>query len=141
MGSAGYFCLKLNMNKAYNRVQWDFFQSVMLHMGFSKSWVKKIINYIYSAYFWILINVMEEAQFTASRDIRQGRHFFPFLFIIFTKGFSALIDDTVFRGLVKGLQVGEKGLVSSSLFFFVDDNLLFTRANLLSGISLRSVIK
>ncbi|XP_057425625.1 uncharacterized protein LOC130718990 [Lotus japonicus] len=43
-GRNGHMALKLDMSKAYDRVEWPFLQSVMTHMGFPLSWVRLIMS-------------------------------------------------------------------------------------------------
>ena len=38
-GKHGYASMKVDMTKAYNRVEWAFLESVMLRMGFDVKWV------------------------------------------------------------------------------------------------------
>lgn len=43
-GKKGSFTLKLNMSKAYNWVEWDFIEGMMLQMGFDRRRVELIIH-------------------------------------------------------------------------------------------------
>lgn len=139
-GNSGYCCLKLDMSKAYDCVEWEFVRRMMLRMGFSSAWVRKFMNCISTASFAVLINDREGSKFTTSRGLRQGCPLSPFLFIICAKGFSALIQMLVQVGEIKGLQMSRDAPTVSHLFF-ADDSLLFAGADLFSTVNLRNVIK
>lgn len=44
IGSVGYVALKLDMGKAYDRVEWQFFEGMIRKMGFAISWVATIMK-------------------------------------------------------------------------------------------------
>ena len=46
------FCaLKLDMMKAYNRLEWDYLQAMMIKLGFAPSWVQIVMNMVRSVSF------------------------------------------------------------------------------------------
>ena len=48
--------IKLDMAKAYDRVNWDFLQKVLLAFGFSQEWVRWVLSYVITPSFSVLLN-------------------------------------------------------------------------------------
>ena len=55
-GKVGSMALKLDISKAYDRVEWGFLRQVMVRMGFHERWISLIMECISTVTYSILIN-------------------------------------------------------------------------------------
>ena len=56
LGKFGYMALKLDMSKAYDRVEWIFLEKILLKLGFQNSWVSLIMECITTVTYSIMVN-------------------------------------------------------------------------------------
>ncbi|KAA3482032.1 reverse transcriptase [Gossypium australe] len=101
-GKKVYMAVKLDMSKAYDRVEWDFTKEVMNIIGRGRI-------------------------FNPSRGLRQGDPLSPFLFLICSEGLSALMRTAKKNGLIRGAKASRKGPEISHLLF-ADDCMMFGEA-------------
>ncbi|XP_057473970.1 secreted RxLR effector protein 78-like [Actinidia eriantha] len=121
----GVLC-KLDIEKAYDHVSWDFLLYLLRRMGFGAKWCKWMQSCISSMKFSMLVNGSAQGFFGGSRGLRQGDPLSPYLFIIVMDVLSRFISRAVFVGRLCGFKVGrgsQAEIVSHLLF--VDDTLIF----------------
>jgi hypothetical protein len=128
-GKAGFIAIKLDMSKAYDRVEWCFLKEVMKRMGFANACVNLIIMCVRTANFAMLINGNLVGQIYPSCGIRQGDHIAPYLFLLCAEALSTQLTKVEGDGLLRGVSTSRKGARLNHLFF-ADDNLLFCKANI-----------
>ncbi|KAL5541335.1 hypothetical protein UlMin_044595 [Ulmus minor] len=99
---------KVDFEKAYDYVNWDFLDLVLEKKGFGVRWRSWMRGCIYSANFSIMINGKPRGRFGASRGLRQGDPLSPFLFILVADILGRMMDKAVGIGEVKGFKVGRE---------------------------------
>ena len=123
--------LKLDIEKAFDHVNWDCLQSVMSRMGFGQRWINWIGWCISTANFSILINGSPSDFFRSTRGLRQGDPLSPYLFLLVMEILNQLLFRAKNGGFIEGFKVGSSSGVGRDLLhlLFADDTLLFCKAN------------
>jgi hypothetical protein len=124
-GKSGACVVKLDMAKAYDRVEWQYLCSIMLQLSFKEAWVSPIMKCVESVTFSVRVNGHFLVAFKPTHGIRQGYPISPYLFLLCAEGLSYMLKNTRSMFLSKGVWVGIHAPWVSHLLF-ADDCLLFT---------------
>jgi len=139
-GKLGACAVKLDMAKAYDRVEWNYLQGMMLKLGFAERFVHTVMRCVTSVSFSIRMNGILSTPFKPSRGIRQGDPISPYLFLLCSEGLSCLLRAVRPVHLSRGVRVGIHAPWVSHLLF-ADDCIIFSEASLRGARRLQDVCR
>jgi hypothetical protein len=123
------FCAyKLDLSKAYDRVDWVFLEQMMIKLGFAHQWVQWIMQCVTSVRYSVKFNGTLLESFASSRELWQGDPLSLFLFLFVADGLSALLKKGMDTNLMEPVRVCRRAPGVSHLLF-ADDTLLFFKAS------------
>ena len=128
-GRKGYMAIKLDMSKAYDRVEWGYLCQVMRKMGFEEKWTSLIMQCISSVSYFVLINGEPRGSIHPERGLCQGDPLSPYLFLICAEGLLAKLKEAKLEGKITGVAISRGGPKITNLCF-ADDSLLLCWANI-----------
>ena len=123
--------VKLDIEKAYDHVNWNALFYLMERMGLGERWRRWMKACISTVRFSVLVNGSPTGFFSSSCGLCQGHHLSPFLFLLVMEVLSRLLKKTEVGGFLSGFQVGShvQGGLKISHLLFVDDTILFYDAS------------
>lgn len=139
-GKNGCCAFKLDMAKAFDRVNWKFIDNIMRKMMFPAHMITTIMDCISTVTYSVIINGQRYGQFNPSRGLRQGDPISPYLFLICSEGLSALIHQANTLNNITGVRASANGVMISHLLF-ADDSLVFCKAKKKEAQNLRIILQ
>ena len=98
-GNEGYMSIKVDLEKAYDRLEWSFTHQVLIAFQFPQNLIKLIMSCITTSKVSILFNGGALEAFAPSRGIRQGDPISPYLFILCMEYLGHLIEKKCVEGV------------------------------------------
>ena len=126
----GILC-KLDIEKAYDHIRWDFILQTLERMGFGSKWIRWMNWCISTASFSVMFNGSPTGFFRSSRGLRQGDPLSPYLFVIGMEVLSCLLRRAVEGNFISGCRLGDRdgGELVISHLLYADDTIIFCEAN------------
>uniref|UniRef100_A0A803NJ60 Reverse transcriptase domain-containing protein n=1 Tax=Cannabis sativa TaxID=3483 RepID=A0A803NJ60_CANSA len=107
-GRKGVAAMKLDMSKAFDRVEWNFIKAVMERMGFADRWTLLIMTCLTTNKFTFLLNGETMGSVTPTKGLRQGCPLSPYLFLICSEGLLCLLQNEERLGNLYGILYGQE---------------------------------
>lgn len=139
-GNKKAMAIKLDLEKAYDLLDWRFIRGCLTQFGFSNAWCDRIMNCVSSTSFSLLINGSPYGHFRASKGIRQGDPLSPYIFILCMEPFIRNLNCLARNPKSNvGLLSSPRGDRISNLVF-ADDCLIFARATTVAAKNINTVL-
>ncbi|GJR05390.1 RNA-directed DNA polymerase, eukaryota [Tanacetum coccineum] len=110
---------KVDFEKAYDLVRWDFLDDVLKKFGFGNKWCTWIQSCLRSSRGSIIINGSPTEEFQFFKGLKQGDPLSPFLFILIMESLHLSFQKVVDVGMFKGIKLSPS--VNLSHLFYADD--------------------
>ncbi|GJV72163.1 RNA-directed DNA polymerase, eukaryota, partial [Tanacetum coccineum] len=110
---------KVDFEKAFDSVRWDYLDDVLFKFGFGSKWRAWIRNCLSSSRGSILTNGSPTKEFQFFKGLKQGDPLSPFLFILVMESLHLSFQRVIDAGMFTGIKLSNS--VTVSHLFFADD--------------------
>jgi hypothetical protein len=131
--------LKLDFEKAYDKVKWSFLQQTLRMKGFSDEWHAFIYSFVSGGSVAIKVNDDVGRYFQTLKGLRQGDPLSPMLFNIVADMLAIMIEHAKSNGLIEGVipHLVDGGL---SILQYADDMILFMENDIEKAQNLKLIL-
>jgi hypothetical protein len=124
----GFVAFKVDLQKAYDRINWGFLKTVLTQLGFSPVFINWILQCVTTVSSSVIVNGGKTKQFIPTRGLRQGDPLSPYLFILCQEMLSRLVDQQFNLGNISSVKMNPSGPAITQVIF-ADNMMIFAKAN------------
>jgi hypothetical protein len=122
------FCLKVDLSKPFDRMDWDFIRLLMPIYNFPLKFAKWVMGCIESAQFTIVLNGKGDGFLRPASGLRQGCSLSPYIFILGMDVLSRSLEYRVKTGALREVRLAPSAQPLTDCLY-ADDLLIFGTAN------------
>lgn len=131
---------KVDMAKAYDKLEWRFLLKAMEKFGFSPQAIDLVYRNICNIWYNFRINGEYYGSFRSTRGVPQGDPLSPLLFVLAQQILSAKLKQLTAQNVIKRYQVGRNEQIITHVFY-ADDVLIFTNGSKRSLMNLMKLLR
>lgn len=133
------FMLKIDLAKAFDRIEWHCIISALARKGLNGHFIKLIHACISLPMFSVIINEQSYAKFSGSRGIRQGCPLSPYLFVLALSELSLQLQEALQANHLTGILLGPNCPPIHSLMF-ADDLIVCGKTNMCEAQTISNIL-
>uniref|UniRef100_A0A803P542 Reverse transcriptase domain-containing protein n=1 Tax=Cannabis sativa TaxID=3483 RepID=A0A803P542_CANSA len=139
LGKICWVVIKLDMEKAFDRVEWHFLSHLLAHVVFPSNFISLIMNCLSTVTYLLSLNGILSDTFFSSRGIRQGDPLSPYIFLLVAESLSTVIRLQETADVFSGIKICT-GAPSLSHLLFAEDSMLFAPVTPHSSEAINSIL-
>lgn len=122
-GKVSNVALKVDISKAYDRLNMGCLRGILLKLGFASKWVDMMMICVPSITYTEIVNEDVSDPIYPKLGLKQGDLLSPYLYILCAEGLSSLIERAELTGAIHGVKLCIGALMVT--YYFVDDSYFF----------------
>ncbi|KAK7255667.1 hypothetical protein RIF29_29084 [Crotalaria pallida] len=133
------FIMKLDFEKAYDSVSWEFLEYMMRRVNFDEKWILWMKSCVFSGNMSILVNGCPTEEIQIKMSLKQGDPLAPFLFLLVAEGLTGMFNEAKMKNLYAPYSVG-RDAVPISLLQYADDTIIMGEASMENFMIIKSIL-